>query len=88
MSWYHAATTRLRLLLRRDAAEARMNDEIAFHVEMEAERLVRDEGLDPAEARRRALVAFGGVTHHKEALRDGRGLAWLGGMRLDFTLGL
>ncbi|HEX8358553.1 MAG TPA: ABC transporter permease, partial [Longimicrobium sp.] len=47
----------------------------------------REEGLDPVEARRRAHVAFGGVERHKEALRDGRGLAWLGGLTLDFKLG-
>lgn len=29
-------------------------------------------------ARRQALPAFGGVEKHKEALRDGRELAWLG----------
>jgi ABC-type lipoprotein release transport system permease subunit len=88
MSWFHATAARLRLLFRRDATESRMNDEIAFHIEMETERLVRDEGLDPAEARRRALVVFGGMTHHKETMRDRHGLAWLGGMRLDFKLGL
>ena len=78
---------RLALLFRHRAAEQRMNEEIAFHVEMEAERLVRDEGLAPAEARRRAYVAFGGVEKHKEALRDGRGLGWLAGLSLDFKLG-
>jgi putative ABC transport system permease protein len=88
MSWLHAARARWQLVVRRNAAESRINDEIAFHVEMETERLIRDEGLGPDEARRRALVAFGGVARHRETLRDGRGLAWLGGMRLDFTLGL
>ncbi len=44
--------------------------------------------LSPDEARRRALVTFGGVTQHQETLRDGRGLAWLGGLSLDFKLGL
>jgi predicted permease len=64
-----------------------MDEEFGFHLDMETERLVREEGLDPGEARRRALVAFGGVERHKEALRDGRGLAWLGGLSLDFKLG-
>jgi len=78
---------RFALVFRRRAAEQRMNEEIAFHVEMEAERLVREEGLAPAEARRRAYVAFGGVEKHKEALRDGRGLGWLAGFSLDLKLG-
>lgn len=88
MSWFSGARTRLHLLLSRRAAESRMDREIAFHIEMETDLLVRDQHLPPDEARRRALVAFGGVARHKEALRDGRGLAWLGGLRLDMTLGL
>jgi predicted permease len=87
MSWFDGARARLRLLLARRAAEERMDEEIRFHVEMETDRLVREEGLEPAEARRRALVAFGGVEKCKEELRDGRGLAWLGGLSLDLKLG-
>jgi len=87
MSWFSGARARLHLLFARGAAESRMNEEVAFHIEMETSRLVREEGLSPAEARRRALIGFGGVTQHTEALRDGRGLAWLGGMSLDLKLG-
>ena len=88
MSWFDAARTRARLLFARRATESRINDEIAFHLEMETARLVRDEGFDAEEARRRALASFGGVDRHKEDLRDGRGLAWLGGLTLDLKLGL
>ncbi len=88
MSWVHAARTRLRLLFARRAAESRMDEEIRLHVELETERLVREQGLVVQEARRRALVAFGGVERHKEELRDGRGLAWLGGLSLDLKLGV
>ncbi len=87
MSWLHAARTRAGLMLGRRAAESRMDREFRFHLDMETERLVRESGLDPAEARRRAHVAFGGAEQHKEALRAGRGLAWLGGLSLDFRLG-
>lgn len=48
----------------------------------------RRTALTPAEARRRALAAFGGVEKHKEALRDDRGFAWLGGLSLNLKLGL
>lgn len=88
MSWLSAARARLHLLFAGRAAESRMDEEIAFHVAMETDRLVREERLSPEEARRRALVAFGGVTQHKEALREGRGLAWLGGLSLDMKLAL
>jgi len=86
MRWFHAARTRLRLLAAPRAAESRMDDEIRFHLDMETD-MHRRAGLATGEARRRAVVAFGGVERHKEALRDGRGLAWLGGLSLDLRLG-
>jgi putative ABC transport system permease protein len=86
MRWLHAIRARARLLVRRDA-EARMDEEIRFHIEMDTERLVREDGLPRHEARRQALIAFGGVERHKEELREGRGLAWLGGLSLDLKLG-
>ena len=88
MSWLEGTRTRLRLLFARRAAESRMNEEFRFHIDMETERRIRESGLDPAEARRQTLAAFGGVENHKEALRGDRGLAWLGGMSLDLKLGL
>lgn len=87
MRWLHAARVRINLLFGRRAVESRADEEFRFHLDMETERLVREKGLDPAEARRRALIAFGGVDQHKETLRDGRGLAWLSGFALDFKLG-
>ena len=88
MSWFEGARARLHLLFSRRAAESRMDEEIGFHVDMETDRLVREHGLPFDEARRRALVTFGGVTQHKETLREGRGLAWLGGLSLDAKLAL
>jgi predicted permease len=63
-----------------------MNREFLLHLEMEAEHLMRAKGVTADEARRQAMVAFGGLEAHKEALRDGRGLAWLGGLALDVKL--
>jgi predicted permease len=71
MKWMHSVRARLGLL-RRGAAEARMEEELRFHLEMETEKYVR-EGQSPEEARRRAVLAFGGVEGHKEEMRDGRG---------------
>ncbi|MEX2572392.1 MAG: ABC transporter permease [Gemmatimonadota bacterium] len=70
-----------------DQEWAEMSEEMRFHVEMEAERLQRERGLDAAEARRQATVAFGGEEKYKEAGREARGMAWLGGLRLDLKLG-
>ena len=86
MTWFHAVRARLRLLAPR-AANSRIDDEIRFHIDMETERLMREEQLDHTEARRRALVSFGGVQQYRETLRDGRGTAWLSGMSLDLKLG-
>jgi putative ABC transport system permease protein len=88
MKWIDVARARLRLLFARRATEERMREEFRFHVDMETDRLVREEGLAPEEARRRALVAFGGMDRHGEAMRDGRGLGWVSGLSLDLRLGL
>ncbi len=87
MRWLAEARERLRGLLFRAREEAELDEELRFHLEMEARRLVREAGLDPAEARRRAAVAFGGVEKTKEEVRDARGLAWVQGLSLDFRLG-
>jgi len=87
MSWFAAARARLHLLFAPRAAAARSKEEIDFHITMETERLVREQRLSPEEARRRALATFGGVTQHREELRDGRGVAGLTGLSLDFKLG-
>jgi predicted permease len=87
MSWLEGSRARLRLLFKRRAAESRNDEEFRFHLEMETDRLVREAGLSRDEARRRAMVAFGGVQNHRESLRDGSGLAWLGGLSLDLKLG-
>ena len=68
--------------------DAAMHDEMRFHIEMEAERLVRERGLDPVEARRQALVVFGGVEKYKEEGRAARGLQWVDAMSLDARLGV
>jgi putative ABC transport system permease protein len=66
---------RLRALIRRGSAERELDEELRFHIEMETEKHVRA-GMQPDEARRRALRDFGGVQVTKEAHRDVRG-RWL-----------
>ena len=70
----------------RDRLDAEMDEEMRFHLEMEAQRLERG-GLAPAEARRRARLAFGSVDSVKEAGRDVRGITWAHGLSLDLRLG-
>jgi predicted permease len=74
------------VLVHSRALERDMRDEMRFHVDMEADRLERAQGLPPAEARRQALVRFGGVEAAKEAGRDARGRQWLDAAALDARL--
>ena len=76
-----------RALWRSDQLDAAMHDEMRFHIDMEAERLIRDLHLDEREARRLAHVAFGGVEKYKEEGRDTRGLRWMDAISLDVRLG-
>ena len=66
------ARLRLRALVRRGAVERELDEEVRFHLEREAEALVR-QGVAPARARREALRRFGGVERYKEEARDARG---------------
>ena len=66
----------LAALLGRNDLDRELDEEIAFHVALETQQNV-ERGMSPAEARRRALVAFGGAEQLKEAHRDARGTRWL-----------
>jgi predicted permease len=63
---------RARTLIFRSREERELEEEIRFHIDMEAEQQRRS-GLDSAEAKRRGIVAFGGVERIKEDVRDARG---------------
>jgi predicted permease len=67
---------RVRGFFRRAALDREMNEEMRFHLEMEAEKNVR-EGMSPEAARRKAIAVFGGVDRHQERMRDKRGGRWL-----------
>src|SRR5688500_7563384 len=73
---------RLRALARPQAADRELDAEIAFHVDRETAKHVAL-GVAPDEARRRALVAFGGVQQTREAHRGVRRAAWLEELRTD-----
>src|SRR5262249_61260338 len=60
---------RLRAQLRRGKIEREMDREMQFHLEMETAENVR-RGMSEEEARRAALLSFGGVEQTKEAYRD------------------
>src|SRR5262245_9285073 len=75
MSVIKGLLARLRDVVRGRRAEARMDEEFAFHIDMETRRLM-DGGVPAPEARRRALLTFGGLDGHRETMRDERGARW------------
>ena len=64
---------RLGALFGKGVQEKEMDEELSFHLAMETEKNLR-RGMDPAEARRQAMVAFGGVDRFKEKTREERGI--------------
>ncbi|HET7612773.1 MAG TPA: permease prefix domain 1-containing protein, partial [Gemmatimonadaceae bacterium] len=68
------ALTRVRELFRnRSRAAAEQNEEFAFHLEMETAENVR-RGMSEADARRAALLRFGGTQRFREETSDARGV--------------
>lgn len=69
MRWITEAWRRIRSVARRAHVEQRLDEELRFHAEQQTEKNLRA-GMAPDEARRRALIAFGGVERAKETTRD------------------
>jgi predicted permease len=67
--------------------DADLDAEILSHIHAAVEENIR-RGMDPGEARRLALVRFGGLTQAKEQQRETRGLPALDAFRQDVRLGL
>ena len=77
---------RVRSLLSSRRAEADLAEELQFHLDCERQKLEHT-GLDAAEAQRRSLVAFGGVSSTTEACRDARGVGVLTDISKDVRYG-
>jgi len=77
LTWPRRLARRLRALFRARDVDRDLDEEIRLHVELETADLMHREGLSLEEARRHALVAFGGVERYREAHRDARGVSWI-----------
>jgi hypothetical protein len=86
MSWPGVFAARFRGLFVRDRLERELDDEVHFHLEMQAEDN-RRAGMNPAEARHAARRSFGGVEPMKETFRERRTFAWLETVVKDMTHG-
>lgn len=78
---------RLRSFFHKDPLDLDLNEEMAAHLDMAIEDNMRS-GMSPQEARRQALVRFGGVLQARERHREARGLPGLDVLMQDlrFTL--
>jgi len=74
--WLQRIVFGLRSLFNRRTVEREIDDELRFHLDMEASARQRG-GLDPAAARTQAARVFGGVESTKDELRDARGGNWI-----------
>jgi predicted permease len=72
-------------LFRRRSAETQLDDEVRTHLDLLTADYER-RGMSPAEARRAARRAFGGVEQMKEQYRDRRGWRWMEEVRRDSRL--
>jgi predicted permease len=77
---------RLRALASRRRAERDLDEELSFHLEMEA-RKASLAGESEEQARRRARVNFGGAAQVREQCRDVRGLGLLESVARDLRYG-
>jgi predicted permease len=70
------ALNRVKAFFHKEEMDAELDAEVREHLELAVEENVR-QGMPEGEARRRALVRFGGVQQAKEQQRESRGLPWL-----------
>lgn len=78
-----AVMARLRELFRkRSASAAERDDELAFHLDMETAENVR-RGMSDADARRAAILRFGGEQRYREEIDDARGVVALDNLLRD-----
>ena len=69
--WFYAWRVRLRMLIDRDRVDRDLDDELRHHVALETEARTA-QGIPPAEARRQALAAFGGLESARNGVHEVR----------------
>jgi putative ABC transport system permease protein len=83
-----AALTRVRELFRRRShSAAQQDEEFSFHLEMETAENIR-RGMSDGDARRAALLRFGGAQRFREETRDARGVVTLDNLVRDARFAL
>src|SRR5688500_1879172 len=86
MNPFRRIRLRCAALFKKERLDARMNDEMRAHLEMQIQANL-DAGMKQEEARRIALRDFGSVESIKEICRDQRGVGWLSNLTQDARYG-
>lgn len=82
IDWIREALQRARSCFRQKPLDREFEAEVAAHLEFAVEENTRN-GMSPEEARRRALIRFGGVQQSRERHREARGLPFIEGLVRD-----
>ncbi|HSR70036.1 MAG TPA: ABC transporter permease, partial [Acidobacteriota bacterium] len=85
--WTHRVKTALRSWFRRSQMEHELDEELAFHLEMQTRHNQR-QGLSPQEARRKAAHQLGGVEQVRQSVRETRSGSWMEGLLQDLGFAL
>jgi predicted permease len=85
--WIRQSLQRLGSFFRRDQLDQEFDAEVTAHLELAIETNLK-RGMPPEEARRVALIHFGGMQQAKEQHRDTRGLPFLQVLLQDLRFGL
>ena len=87
MTWLRVLVSRIRALFAAPQLDRDLDDELRSHIEMETEANVQ-RGMTLVEARRKALLEFGGVAQTAEIYREARAVAWVGALLQDIRYAL
>src|SRR6266508_4998206 len=82
MNWFHKLRRRSRALFQKEKLDARMDDAMRSHIEMQTQENI-EAGMKPDEARYAALRQFGWIESIKETCRDQRGVSWIENLERD-----
>jgi predicted permease len=78
---------RLHAMVAPHRVERELNDELAFHIERDTQKLIAA-GLSPIDARTRAIARFGSVSLAADQCRDARGTAFVDALLRDISYAL
>lgn len=82
MRFFARVIFRIRAAFLPGRMEREMEEEMAFHREMEARKLIQ-QGMDPREAVRQARRCFGSTPYHKDRARESWGIGMIQHFRID-----